>query len=180
MILKLKHWQVFIGLMFFTILPFLLVDSNLGMNDVSSIELKTILIVIGQIIFFSWVLLLGLSLNKIEENPHHFSKILLVISTVCCILGYGDLQLQTLSANSSSIHVIISSFLPVLTFFGLFYTFKNVSQSLKSIEIGEKAKFKDYILDAILIFIFPIGIWFIQPRLNQIYNGIEITNNNKK
>lgn len=173
MILKLKHWQIFIGLMFFTALPFLLADTNLGVGNVSSIELKTIFVVIGQIVFFSWVLLLGLSLNKIEENPHHFSKILLVISTLCCILGYGDLQLQTLSANSSSIHAIISSFLSLLTFFGLFYTFKNVSQSLKSIEIGEKAKFKDYILDAIWIFMFPIGIWFIQPRLNRIYERIK-------
>lgn len=76
MILKLKHWQVFIALMFFTALPFLLADSNLGVSNVSSIELKTIFVVIGQIVFFSWVLLLGLSLNKIEENPHHFSKIL--------------------------------------------------------------------------------------------------------
>jgi len=173
MILKLKHWQVFIALMFFTVLPFLLADSNLGVSNVSSIELKTTFVVIGQIVFFSWVLLLGLSLNKIEENPHHFSKILLVISTLCCILGYGDIQLQTLSANSSSIHAIISSLLSLLTFFGLFYTFKNVSQSLKSIEIGEKAKFKDYILDAIWIFMFPIGIWFIQPRLNRIYERIK-------
>lgn len=177
MILKLKHWQVFIGLMTLMVLPFLLADSNLGLDNFSSIELKTTFVVIGQIVFFSWVLLLGLSLNEIKENPHHFSKILLVISVLCCILGYGDLQLRSLSADGSSINETISFFLTLLTFFGLIYTFKNVSQSLKSIEIGEKAKFKDYILDAILIFMFPIGIWFIQPRLNRIYKVTEMTNN---
>ena len=177
MILKLKHWQVFIGFMTFLVLYYLTADSKFDSDNSSLITLNTTFSVIGQIVFFSWVLLIGLSLNKIKENPHHFSKILLVISVLCCILGYGGLQLRSLSADGSSINETISFFLTLLTFFGLIYTFKNVSQSLKSIETGEKAKFKDYILDAILIFMFPIGIWFIQPRLNRIYKVTETTNN---
>jgi hypothetical protein len=175
MILKLKHWQVFIVLMTFMVLYYLTADSKFGTDNFSSIELRTTFGVIGQIVFFTWVLLLGLSLNRIKENPHHFSKVLLIISVLCCILGYGDLQLRALSSDSSSINETISLILSPLTFLGIIYTFKNVSQSLKSIETGEKAKFKDYILDAILIFMFPIGIWFIQPRLNRIYKVTETT-----
>jgi len=176
MILKLKHWQVFIGLMTFMVLSFLPADSKLGSGNISSIELKTIFIVIGQIVFFLWVLLLGLSLNSIKENPHHFNKIILVVSVLCCILGYGDLQLRALSSDGSSFNETISPILSLLTFLGIIYTFKNVPQSLKSIEMGVKAKFNDYILDAIMIFMFPIGIWFIQPRLNRIYSDIKEKN----
>jgi hypothetical protein len=43
-----------------------------------------------------------------------------------------------------------------------------VPKSLKSIESGLKATLKFYIIDAILMFMMPIGVWFIQPRLNRI------------
>jgi len=179
MILKLKHWQVFIGLMTFMVIYFLTNESMFGSENLSLTGLRITFGIIGQILFFTWVLLLGLSLDRIKENPHHFSKIIFVISVLCCILGYGNLQLRALLSDCSSINETISLILTVLTFFGIIYTFKNVSQSLKSIETGEKAKFKDYIFDAILIFMFPIGIWFIQPRLNQIYKVTEMIKNER-
>jgi len=169
MILKLKHWQLFIVLMAFMTLYCLSAVRILSFDNFSSIELKTIFGLTGQTLFFFWVLLIGLSLNQIRDNPHHFSKVIFIISVLFCILGYGELHLSGLLSDGSSIREAISLILSPLTFLGIIYSFKNVSQSLRSIESGEKATFRNYILDAILIFMFPIGIWFIQPRLNRIY-----------
>lgn len=52
--------------------------------------------------------------------------------------------------------------------------FRNVSKSLKSMELGREAVAKEYILDAILLFLLPIGIWFIQPRVNRLFNQTKI------
>jgi hypothetical protein len=61
-----------------------------------------------------------------------------------------------------------------MTFFGIFYVFLTVAKSLKSIENEEHVTLDVYIIDALLLFAFPIGIWFIQPRLNKINAAIEL------
>ena len=84
------------------------------------------------------------------------------------------MQLRSLSSYDLMVNESISLILTPLTAFGIIYSFKNVAQSLRSVETGDKARFKEYIIDAILIFCFPIGIWFIQPRLNRIYEVTEM------
>jgi hypothetical protein len=39
---------------------------------------------------------------------------------------------------------------------------------IKSIELGEKADFGEYIGNFFLLLFWPIGIWFLQPRINRI------------
>jgi hypothetical protein len=125
-------------------------------------------------VYFIWVLFIGLSLNLLKENPHHFRKGFLIIAVLFCILGYGDMHLRSLSSYNLMVNESISLILTLLAAVGIIYSFKNVAQSLKSVETGDKARFKEYIIDAILIFCFPIGIWFIQPRLNKIYEVTEM------
>lgn len=164
-IFVLKHWQVFIGLMIFPVLNFIFSVVDFPSN----IELQAFFGVVGLIIFFNWVLFIGLSLNRLKGNPYHFRNGFLIIAVLFCIFGYGDMHLRALSGYDLMLNESISLILTPMTFVGLIYTFKNVAQSLKSIENGEKAKFKEYIIDAILVFCFPIGVWIIQPRLNKIF-----------
>lgn len=43
-----------------------------------------------------------------------------------------------------------------------------VAKALKSVEEGGEVGFRDYVGDFFLIFLLPIGIWILQPRLNVI------------
>ncbi|SDD20433.1 hypothetical protein [Williamwhitmania taraxaci] len=88
---------------------------------------------------------------------------------MCSMIGYAALNLERLTVEGMSFPNWIPMTLTPLVCFGIFYTFYNVPKSLKSLEIGRKAKLSEWIIDAILLFAFPIGIWFIQPRLNRIY-----------
>jgi len=50
------------------------------------------------------------------------------------------------------------------------------SKSLVMVETGRRAKFYDYAGPFFLMWFFPIGIWFIQPRINRLYSQRMQTN----
>ncbi len=67
------------------------------------------------------------------------------------------------------IPVIILAFL--MHFFSMFclvYSLYFIAKTVKSVELQREAHFSDYIGDFFLIWFFPVGIWFIQPRINRI------------
>ncbi len=53
--------------------------------------------------------------------------------------------------------------------FCLFYGLYFVSKNLVMAETGKPASFYDYAGPFFLIWFYPIGIWFIQPRVNRLY-----------
>ncbi len=116
--------------------------------------------------------LLGVSLNSIKGNAHKFNKWVLLIASFLGMLIYIELNMSRLGNGSFQISPIFSIHLAPLGMFGIIYTFYNVPKSLKTLELGRKANLTEFILDSILLFAFPIGIWFIQPRINKIYKKL--------
>jgi hypothetical protein len=51
----------------------------------------------------------------------------------------------------------------------LFYVLYFVSRDLVLAESGKPASFYDYAGAFFLLWFFPIGVWFIQPRVNRLY-----------
>jgi nitrate reductase gamma subunit len=46
-----------------------------------------------------------------------------------------------------------------------------IARGIKSLQIHDRATINDYFVDIILLAAyFPIGLWFIQPRLNLLYD----------
>lgn len=43
-----------------------------------------------------------------------------------------------------------------------------VAKTITSVEMKKESHFSDYIGDFFLIWFFPVGIWFVQPRINKI------------
>lgn len=64
--------------------------------------------------------------------------------------------------------------LEAIPMFYVFYAFVHSLafpvKTLKSIELNKEASLGDYFGSFMLIVILPIGIWFLQPRINQIEN----------
>jgi hypothetical protein len=44
-----------------------------------------------------------------------------------------------------------------------------VAKNLVKAETGKRVTFYDYAGPFFLLWFFPIGVWFIQPRINQLY-----------
>jgi len=167
-ILKMKHWQMFIILSICLILSIVIGYAEISIGNLDWIKSATVFREIGMIIYLSWLLVLGVSLNKVQGNPHSFKGGLLVFLGIATILGYTDLNLGALLGDRNPIPVVVSMLLNLLTFIGIVYIFGNVPRSMKSIEVGEKVKFTDSITELLLLIFFPIGIWWLQPRINRL------------
>jgi hypothetical protein len=42
------------------------------------------------------------------------------------------------------------------------------AKTITSVEMKKETHFSDYIGDFFLIWFFPVGIWFLQPRINRL------------
>jgi len=172
-IIRLKHWQVFSIIAIGYIISYVLPTTNFEIGSITSLELAAIATIITLILLFSYTLTIGLYLNNIKDNPYHFRNWVLIIAILCCILGYSYLSLQRLKLDNEFIPFWIGFISTPLTFWGVYYAYYSVAKSLKSIELDREAKFSECIIDAITIFMLPIGVWFIQPRLNRILKVVE-------
>jgi hypothetical protein len=60
--------------------------------------------------------------------------------------------------------------LHLFSMFCIFYCLYFIAKSLKSVELQRPVTFNDYAGEFVLIWFFPIGVWVIQPRINNIFN----------
>jgi len=156
-ILRLRHWQIF---------PILLAGlflSNFTIDDNQT--LTTILSITGATICFLWPLLIGIGLYKFLPEEINLNYNLFIINSFIWITAYIVFAI---------IYDMTLNFLPG---FYLFYAFIHYltfpARTLKSIEKGEKAVLGEYIGDLLLIIFLPVGIWFLQPRINKVIEGRE-------
>jgi hypothetical protein len=50
----------------------------------------------------------------------------------------------------------------------IFLALRFAAKVMKSVEIDRLAKFSDYAGEFFLIWFMPVGVWFLQPRLNRM------------
>ena len=191
--LKAKHWHLFVstvGLIFifqFFIMFHIMTqvvsnpDSfNPRMNDIFLFPMIFMLIV-GFIIFgWIWSLAVGLQ-KKLPENATmkvRKFKIFFVIPIVYMFLfmGYMFLFNNFIDASiGSGVNPVImfASFaliFPIHLFamFCIFYCMYFAAKTIKTVELQKEVTFNDFAGDFFMIWFFPIGVWFIQPRINKI------------
>jgi hypothetical protein len=58
--------------------------------------------------------------------------------------------------------------LHLFSMFCLFYCIYFVSKTIKTVEMQREVSFSDFVAEFFLIWFFPIGVWFIQPRINKM------------
>ena len=176
-ILEFKAWQIFIFLIIYLILTLIASIFKLSINDWTTVQLEGLFRIFGLIILTLWLFLTGLELNRIANAPHKFNNFILGLASLSFFIGYASLNLSVFPSIDSMIPMSIRILSMPLTLFGLVFLFYNIPLSLKSIELGRKAKYTECLLDALLFFscAMGIGIWWLQPRMNKIKKTI--TNN---
>lgn len=156
--MRLKHWQVFILLFVAQIL-----SNFTWMNDGLITQLLNSS---GILIYFFWNLALGLSLSDLAPNHLARKKSLFTINGSILIVSLIIVQMFYEGKFESN------GFLGFLwagyILFALFQFFSFPSKILKSIELNEDAKFTQYLWYFVLMIFWPIGIWEVQPRINNL------------
>jgi len=63
--------------------------------------------------------------------------------------------------------------LHIFSMFCIFYAMWFISKAIKTIEFQKPVSFSDYAGEFFLLWLFPVGIWIIQPKINKINEKID-------
>lgn len=189
--LKAKHWQLF-TLMFG--IPILLqivviismfanIDSN-GNPDqtgmLNMIKIFPIIMFLYVGLLFGWFWSIGIGLQKylptdIKMKIKKFKIFFFIpLTYILFLLVIIGTTLYGISSGSNAVGRLVGKMLFVVipmhlfSMFCIFYLLYFVSKTIKTTELKRTVTFSDFIVEFFMIWFFPIGIWFIQPRLNKI------------
>ena len=157
-LLSAKHWQIFI------LIAIGLIIGSLDIGNEPT--LTAVLTIIGVLSYALYPLIIGHSLQeylpkKVELNYNLFIiNVFLWITVYSIVIIISDGQGMTFTGLLA---------LPMFyVFYAILHSFAFPAKTLKSVELGKEASFGEYVGDFFLILFLPIGIWFLQPRINKI------------
>lgn len=164
--LRLKNWQVF-ALMI--VLPFILTIVIFKLLDLGEYELdilRGMSLLIYYIVFMCW----NYSVINYFNRP---SRILgksylkwvnrLIVIVILYVIVFLQLELYFEEL------LVVSAVLMPAFFFTFVHLVYGVAKTLKTVQLQEEVKKSDIIVEMFMIFYLPIGIWWIQKRVNQFY-----------
>ena len=182
-ILKAKHWQIFIvafGLPFFiqfvSILFIILSDNPMAILKVMPIIM---IFFIGGLYAWFWSIGVGLQAkvpSTVKMNVKLF-KVFFVIPLLYMLLIVSAMLLVFNgafddSANSGpGMFAMLFAFIfpcHIFSMFCMFYCLYFVARTFKTVELQREVSFSDFAGEFFMIWFFPIGIWIIQPKINQM------------
>ena len=157
-LLSAKHWQIFILLVVGLIIGSLKIE-----NDTI---LTSILTIVGIIIYAIYPLAVGHVLQEYLPKKVELNYNLFLINVFLWITVYS---IVTIISDGEGMTFDGLMALPIFyVFFAIIHSFAFPAKTLKTVELGRKASFGEYVGDFFLIMFLPLGIWFLQPRINNI------------
>lgn len=173
---KIKAWQLFavlLGPVFAVQFVAMWADVEKS-NPIMGFVLVPLIMLVFWAVLLGWLWTLGTKLSKkvpeeLRMRPGSF-RFAIVYSAIClpCMLG-----LFSLSGWSESDNALSAFFMALHLFLGfcMFYTLYFVSKNLTMAERREKVTFYDFAGPFFLLIYFPLGVWFIQPRVNRMFES---------
>jgi len=167
--LKLRHWELFLMLALPTAMCFLF-----------RVPFKPLVVAsIGLFLFivlFGWMFSVAVWCNSHLPTSHQSSVVgfgAALMVPVIYLLMYIFLYVPLLQPESSPERSPLW-LLPMhmLSMVSIFYGFWYTSRKFKSLLEDEDADFMTFSSTFFLLFIFPLGIWIIQPSVNQLYHRL--------
>lgn len=179
--LRARHWQIFL-LIF--LIPVVIVSAGLIMVNQ---QLPTgiifyampVGIALSQVSFYGWMWAVGSKLMPANGARVRLFRLFVFIPIVLIglILVFWLSGATMFSLGSYSVvSVLYGSLLIILplqmaTVFTILYCFMFVARVIKEAESGRGAAFEDYFREFVLVALLPLGIWFLQPRINRLYQA---------
>jgi len=172
--LRAKHWQVFIPVFgVYFVGQMVLLGSVLVPPRSQEVFSKGglfagVLMTLSTLGLFVWFWSLGSFFNSIVQPElkmrSGFFRFALVYPPFYFVFFVATLQLF----NPRLLALILP--LHLLAMICMFYLLYFVSKSLVLAETSKPASFYDYAGPFFLLWFFPVGIWIVQPRVNQLYS----------
>jgi len=157
-ILKLKHWQVFLILLIGS------VTSNFTWENHELFNLA--LNSFGLVTYFFWYFAVGLELTELLPPRVELPKTLFIINAFVLITSM--LIIVAVFNGQFSSNGLLGFLWIIYLMFAMFQFMFYPSKALRSVELGTEATLGQYFGYFLLTIFWPIGIWWIQPKMNKI------------
>lgn len=173
LLLRAKHWQIFalfvgMGVVGDAILLIYFLGAGSRGTFWKFELLNAIVTAIFLVFFLGWLWAMGSFLSSIVKPKLRLNIDLFLVSLIYPPLYICAFFTIIFENVKSPLLPLILPF-HLFAMFCIFYEFYFVSKNLVLAEIGRPASFCDYAGPFFLIWFFPIGIWFTQPRINRLY-----------
>lgn len=191
-ILKAKHWQVFL-ILFGPVFCFQL----FAMQSIFNIRLESetdilaplqlyfsyapVLILLTIFTMGTWFWSIGVGLQKtipseLQLKVNRFKIALLIpgIYSLFFIWGFIYIINNIFAASGDIAPALILDWFPyiiplhLLSIFCIFYCMAFVAKTIQTAESQRTVSFGDYIGNFFLIWFLPIGVWILQPKINEL------------
>lgn len=185
--LKAKHWQVF--LLTFG-LPFVLQIFTMSWIFSSVFEAEnpdpaqmlpmiSIFPLLGLVfiaIQFSWNWSVVMGLDRIippeyRLNLRAFRVFFFIPMIYALIFSLSFLFLMN-DTYPNPIFLLVVIPVHLFSMFCIVYCSYIVAKSIRTAEEGQTVHFSDYVAEFFMLWFFPIGVWLLQPRINQLAERI--------
>lgn len=160
-ILRLKHWQVFLILLIGSL------TSNFTWENQETFNL--VLNSLGLIIYFFWYFAVGLELTEHVPPRVELSRTLFIVNAFVLIISM--LIIVAVFTGHFSSNGLLGFLWIAYLMYAMFQFMFYPSKALRTVEQGKEATFGQYFKYVLLTIFWPIGIWWIQPKLNRIVNS---------
>jgi hypothetical protein len=159
---KSKHWQLFlvaaIGFVTIHLYP-IQTDFQFHLTKLLPGEL-----------FVIYLLVLGIRLRKFLPDYYQLHFVLFIISAIVLevfpiiTLIYRKETVETQLPWWGILIIIIVALALIIAFFGF------IARAVKSLQTHDRSRMNDYASDVFLWGMWYIGVWYLQPRLNLLYD----------
>jgi hypothetical protein len=185
-LLKIEHWQLFIYLF---IIPAVMIIHSLLLFDVNEtgkhLIIEMILLNLFMVLYGLWFYVLNsmLQTNQINKKLSNFLKynfsVMIIYTIVINIVIFGHIinteQFKSATGysfyrNLSPIIITAQAYSTILYLMTLYLLSKGMILKEQINVVNAKNLLKVFIL----FLISPIGIWFLQPRIQRIYENESI------
>jgi hypothetical protein len=137
----------------------------------------SILTIVFISLIFCWLYSLGVNLHeKLPETAGMklpIFKVFLFVSTAHEIVASVCMYFLFLEISSGKVldMKMLSFFTPLhlISMCSAFYCFYFIAKAFKSIELQKIVTFADCKATFFLVWLFPVGIWLIQPKINKLF-----------
>jgi len=171
-VVRAKHWQVFFllfGLFFVGNAVAVRAMINNPADLFRSLLPVFVFTELLGLCFALWLWCLGLFLNSLLDASRRkrlaFFRFAIIYPPLYMLVFMA--VFQNMSTTPGLFLMIFP--LHLWAMFCLLYDFYFVSKSLALVESGRPVSFADYAGYFIGVWVFPVGVWIIQPRINRLY-----------
>jgi len=190
--LKAKHWQLFllsfgIPMILQVVLMaymFMKTIGNHNVEDSMSFMFNYMIIVFVVVILFSsiihawhWSVVMGLQ-SKVPKDIKMklgrfkvFFFIPLVYILLLPVFVFTMIRMATTAGEPDFAFfapMILIIPLHLFSMFCIFHTIYFIAKTLKTVELQREADFSDFVGEFFMVWFYPVGVWFLQPKINKM------------